>query len=129
MRGLSGRDCTPPASRPADAQRSGRPATVDRRVVYNAAMRILSCRLRLALAALLVGLAVRVAADDAAPLPAQQLSGHAWMVQGGSAQGSRANDNFISNAGFVVTPAGVVVVDALGSPRLGRRLLATIASV
>jgi glyoxylase-like metal-dependent hydrolase (beta-lactamase superfamily II) len=92
-------------------------------------MRIPSCRLRLALAALLVGLAVPVAADDEAPLPPQQLSAHAWMVQGESAQGSRANDNFISNAGFVVTPAGVVVVDALGSPRLGRRLLATIARV
>jgi hypothetical protein len=39
------------------------------------------------------------------------------MVQGASALGSPANRNFISNAAFVVTPDGVVVIDALGSPR------------
>jgi glyoxylase-like metal-dependent hydrolase (beta-lactamase superfamily II) len=50
-------------------------------------------------------------------------------VQGQSALGSSANRNFISNAGFVVTPAGVVVIDALGSPALARQLLQTIASV
>ena len=49
-----------------------------------------------------------------------------WMVQGESALGSVANQNFISNAGFVVTPAGVVVVDALGSPALAQRLLLEI---
>ena len=49
-----------------------------------------------------------------------------WMVQGESALGSVANQNFISNAGFVVTPAGVVVVDALGSPALAQRLLQEI---
>ena len=38
-----------------------------------------------------------------------------WMVQGQSALGSAANRNFISNAGFVLTNDGVVVIDALGS--------------
>ncbi len=52
-----------------------------------------------------------------------------WYVEGLSAMGSPANQNFISNAGFIVTPAGVVVVDALGSPALARRLLAEIARV
>ncbi len=52
-----------------------------------------------------------------------------WMVQGVSALGSAANRNFISNAAFVVTPAGVVVVDALGSPALARELVAAIARV
>lgn len=52
-----------------------------------------------------------------------------WYVEGLSALGSAANQNFISNAGFIVTPAGVVVVDALGSPALARRLLAEIARV
>ncbi|HMA08445.1 MAG TPA: MBL fold metallo-hydrolase [Ramlibacter sp.] len=32
----------------------------------------------------------------------------------------------MSNAGFVITPAGVVVIDALGSPALAQRLLAEI---
>jgi glyoxylase-like metal-dependent hydrolase (beta-lactamase superfamily II) len=49
-----------------------------------------------------------------------------WFVQGVAALGSPANRNFISNAGFVVTPDGVVVVDALGSPALAKDLLALI---
>ena len=52
-----------------------------------------------------------------------------YMVQGLSALGSGANRNFISNAGFVVTRDGVVVVDALGSPALARELLAEIRRI
>jgi glyoxylase-like metal-dependent hydrolase (beta-lactamase superfamily II) len=40
-----------------------------------------------------------------------------------------ANQNFISNAGFVVTPTGVVVIDALGSPALAERLAKEIKKV
>jgi glyoxylase-like metal-dependent hydrolase (beta-lactamase superfamily II) len=50
-------------------------------------------------------------------------------VQGLSALGSPANQNFISNAGFVETPNGVVVIDALGSPELARRLVARIRAI
>ena len=49
-----------------------------------------------------------------------------WYVQGVGELGSSANRNFISNAGFVVTPDGVLVVDALGSPALADELLAQI---
>ena len=52
-----------------------------------------------------------------------------WMVQGVSAMGSSANRNFISNAAFVVTPEGVVVVDALGSPPLAEELIQAIRRV
>ncbi len=52
-----------------------------------------------------------------------------WMVQGQSALGSSANRNFISNAGFVVTSEGVVVIDALGSPALAEELLAQIRRI
>jgi glyoxylase-like metal-dependent hydrolase (beta-lactamase superfamily II) len=73
------------------------------------------------------------AAASAPPsLPAmvpQEVAPGCWYVQGLSALGSAANQNFISNAGFVVTPAGVVVIDALGSPALARRLLAEIARI
>ena len=62
-------------------------------------------------------------------MAAQQVGPHSWFVQGLSALGSPANQNFISNAGFIVTPAGVVVVDALGSPALAQRLLAEIRRV
>ncbi len=61
-----------------------------------------------------------------APMTAQQVSPSAWYVQGESALGSPANRNFISNAGFVVTPAGVVAIDALGSPALAREFLALV---
>lgn len=60
------------------------------------------------------------------PMAARQLSASAWAVEGLSALGSPANQNFISNAGFVITRDGVVVIDALGSPALARRLLAEI---
>jgi glyoxylase-like metal-dependent hydrolase (beta-lactamase superfamily II) len=52
-----------------------------------------------------------------------------WFVQGNAALGSTANRNFISNAGFVVTDDGVVVVDALGSPELAAELLAEIKRI
>jgi|JI10StandDraft_1071094.scaffolds.fasta_scaffold203779_3 glyoxylase-like metal-dependent hydrolase (beta-lactamase superfamily II) len=52
-----------------------------------------------------------------------------WFVQGESALGSSANRNFISNAAFVVTPAGVLVIDALGSPVLAEELIAQIRRV
>jgi glyoxylase-like metal-dependent hydrolase (beta-lactamase superfamily II) len=63
------------------------------------------------------------------PVKARQVSASAWFVQGEAALGSPANRNFISNAGFIVTPAGVVVIDALGSPQLARELLAQIRRV
>ena len=62
-------------------------------------------------------------------MAAQQVSPSAWFVQGQSALGSPANRNFISNAGFVVTPAGVLVIDALGSPALAQELMAAIRRV
>jgi glyoxylase-like metal-dependent hydrolase (beta-lactamase superfamily II) len=52
-----------------------------------------------------------------------------WMVQGLAALGTPANRNFISNAAFVVTADGVLVIDALGSPALARELLAAIGRI
>lgn len=63
------------------------------------------------------------------PMQAQEVAPNCWYVEGLSALGSPANQNFISNAGFIVTDAGVVVIDALGSPALARRLLDEIARV
>ena len=61
-----------------------------------------------------------------APLMPKQISASAWYVEGLSALGSSANQNFVSNAGFVITRDAVVVIDALGSPPLARQLLAAI---
>ena len=67
-----------------------------------------------------------LATPTAPPMSARELAPGVFMVQGLSELGSPANQNFISNAGFVITPEGVVVIDALGSPELARRLLAEI---
>ena len=47
---------------------------------------------------------------DATPLKAVQVAERVWFVQGQAALGTPENRNFISNAGFVVTDEGVVVV-------------------
>jgi len=69
------------------------------------------------------------AAEPARPVQPRQVTDTVWMVQGDAALGSTANRNFISNAGFVVTEEGVVVVDALGSPALARELIARIRRI
>jgi glyoxylase-like metal-dependent hydrolase (beta-lactamase superfamily II) len=63
------------------------------------------------------------------PLGAESVSPGVWFFQGVPALGSVANRNFISNAAFVVTDAGVVVIDALGSPVLAEEMLAEIHRV
>lgn len=84
----------------------------------------------LRLAALVAGAALAAGGPATAePLPLQRVADNVWFVQGEAALGSPANRNFISNAGFVVTPAGVVVIDALGSPALADALVAAIRQV
>jgi len=91
--------------------------------------------LRLILLTLTLGSVAPLVASQSASTPArpfmraQQAAPGVYYVQGLSEMGSSANQNFISNAGFVVTPQGVVVVDALGSPELARRLLIEIRKV
>ena len=66
---------------------------------------------------------------DSIQLKPIQVAPHTYFVQGFPELGSSANQNFISNAGFVVTTAGVVVVDALGSPILAQKLITEIKKV
>jgi glyoxylase-like metal-dependent hydrolase (beta-lactamase superfamily II) len=75
----------------------------------------------------LLAIGAALAADT--PVRAVKVADDVWLAQGESAQGSAANRNFISNAGFVVTDDGVVVVDALGSPTLAEELIAEIRRV
>lgn len=58
-----------------------------------------------------------------------QVSPHAYYVEGVAALGSPFNRNFISNAGVVVAPEGVIVIDALGSPALAEELIGLIRTV
>ncbi len=64
-----------------------------------------------------------------AELRPQQVADRVWFVEGESALGSSVNRNFISNASFVVTGEGVVVIDALGSPALAEALIAAIGRI
>lgn len=68
-------------------------------------------------------------ACDVYGAPLQQVSASVWFVQGASELGSRENHNFIANAAFVVTPDGVVAIDALGSPLLAQRWIECIHTV
>jgi glyoxylase-like metal-dependent hydrolase (beta-lactamase superfamily II) len=68
-------------------------------------------------------------ADDATAVRAAPVADAVWFVQGQAALGSPANRNFISNAGFVVTDDGVVVIDALGSVALAEALIAEIRRI
>ena len=50
-------------------------------------------------------------------LRVEQISEHAYYVRGASGMATE-NEGFVSNAGFVLTDAGVVVFDSLGTPSL-----------
>lgn len=58
----------------------------------------------------------------------QQVAPHCYYVQGQSGTAVE-NEGFISNAGVVVTDAGVVVIDALGSPSLAQLLMQQIRTI
>lgn len=82
--------------------------------------------------ALAVALLASVALAQAAPeivLVPRKISPHGWFFQGEAGMASVQNKGFMSNAGFVVTSDGVVVFDALGTPALGRAMVAAIAKV
>jgi len=85
-------------------------------------------RLSLLFAAFALSCTCMARADEPS-LHATQVADRVWVAQGEAALGSSANRNFISNAGFIVTDDGVVVVDALGSPALANELLAEIKRV
>ncbi len=68
------------------------------------------------------------AQDDIVLVP-MQVASRTWFFQGESGMASAQNKGYMSNAGFVVTGDGVVVFDALGTPALGRAMLAAIRKV
>ncbi|HEY2630289.1 MAG TPA: MBL fold metallo-hydrolase [Usitatibacter sp.] len=82
---------------------------------------------------LLVAIAPNAGARDYPPIQskvvATQVTGRVFYVQGKTGVASAGNEGFNSNAGFVVTDDGVVVVDALGTPALGNALVGAIRAV
>ena len=83
----------------------------------------------LALAGTLVALGAWAQPTAEIVLVPAQVSAHGWLFQGEAGLASAQNKGFMSNAGFVVTRDGVVVFDALGTPALGRAMIAAIAKV
>jgi glyoxylase-like metal-dependent hydrolase (beta-lactamase superfamily II) len=83
--------------------------------------------------AVLLFAAIPALASDYPPIKAKvtpiEVTPRVYYVQGQAGVASTANEAFNSNAGFVVTDEGVVVIDALGSPALGDALLKAIRSV
>ncbi len=64
-----------------------------------------------------------------APLPFFKLANNTYFFFGNIAEVDQYNRGWNGNAGFVVTKDGVVVIDSLGTPKLGKRMIATIRSV
>ena len=62
-------------------------------------------------------------------LTAQQVSPRGWYFQGTAGMATAANRGYTSNAGFVVTDDGVVVIDALGTVPLGEAMVKAIRKV
>lgn len=63
------------------------------------------------------------------PVQAVQLAPHSYYIPGLAGAASPHNQGFMSNAGFVVTGAGVVVFDTLGSPSLAQEMLRRIRAI
>jgi glyoxylase-like metal-dependent hydrolase (beta-lactamase superfamily II) len=60
------------------------------------------------------------------PMALVEVTPNVFYVMGQAGVVSKENEGFNSNAGFVITPEGVVVFDTLGSPALGHRLAGLI---
>jgi glyoxylase-like metal-dependent hydrolase (beta-lactamase superfamily II) len=75
-----------------------------------------------------------LAADPGYPpvsvkVEAVKLAPHSYYVPGLAGAASAGNQGFMSNAGFVVTLEGVVVIDSLGTPSLAEAMLKQIRKV
>ena len=74
-----------------------------------------------------INIAAEASADQ--PLPWYRIGENTFFLYGNIATVDEHNRGWNGNAGFIVTPEGVIVIDTLGTPRLGHRLIATIRQV
>ncbi len=65
-------------------------------------------------------------APEDSPLPVYRLSDNTYMLFGNISLLDEKNRGFNANAGFIVTEQGVIVIDSLGTPTLGQRLINSI---
>lgn len=71
------------------------------------------------------------ALDNSATIPmkAVKVGKHSYYIEGRSGPATSENQGFMSNAGFVVTRAGVVVFDSLGTVPLAKKMLGLIRKI
>lgn len=81
------------------------------------------------LAVALLAFAAGTASAQQVALTPVKISPHVYYFHGHTGMADAANQGFMSNAGFVVTPDGVVVFDALGTPALGEAMVNAIRTV
>jgi glyoxylase-like metal-dependent hydrolase (beta-lactamase superfamily II) len=74
-----------------------------------------------------INIAAGASADQS--LPFYRMAENTFFLYGNIATVDEHNRGLNGNAGFIVTPEGVIVIDTLGTPRLGHRLIATIRTV
>ncbi len=74
-------------------------------------------------------IAIKETISDTEPLHYYQITPDTYFFFGNIAEVDENNRGWNGNAGFVVTKDSVVVIDALGTPKLGRRMIATIKTV
>ena len=68
-------------------------------------------------------------APDDRPLPFYRLADNTYMLFGNISTLNEQNRGFNANAGFILTAQGVIVIDTLGTPRLGQRLINSIRCI
>lgn len=72
---------------------------------------------------------IDAAASLERPLPVYRLADNTYMFYGNISVLTEQNRGFNANAGFIVTGQGVIVIDTLGTPRLGQRMISTIRCI
>lgn len=68
-------------------------------------------------------------AEELPDYDAEKVAAHTWVIHGPKGRPSPQNRGFMNNPAFVVTGAGVVIVDAGSSAAIGRMVLRQVAKV
>jgi glyoxylase-like metal-dependent hydrolase (beta-lactamase superfamily II) len=68
-------------------------------------------------------------APDDRPLPVYLIADDTYLLLGNISRLNEHNRGWNGNAGFVITEEGVVMIDTLGTPKLARRIIATIRTL
>ena len=74
-------------------------------------------------------IAIEESVSATQPLHYYQVAPDTYLFYGNIAEVDENNRGFNGNAGFVITADSVVVIDSLGTPKLGKRMIATIRSI